>query len=74
MGEFINICASHCVGCPGGLGCGCGAELGQSRCAGNPVTAFQMTANLKGGASSGHLYQKKEKLIIISSPVLSLSG
>lgn len=19
MGEFINICASHCVGCPGAL-------------------------------------------------------
>lgn len=69
MGEFINICASHCRGCRGGLGCSCRAELGQSRSAGNPVAASQMTANLKGGASSGHLYQKKEKPI--SFPLLS---
>lgn len=74
MGEFINICASHCVGCPGGLGCSCGAELGQSSSAGSPGTASQMTAHLKGAASSGHLYLKKEKPIIISSPALSLSG
>lgn len=74
MGEFISICASRCVGCPGGLGCSCRAELGQRRSAGNPVAASQMTANLKGGASSGHLYQNKEKPIIISSPVLFLSG
>lgn len=33
-----------------------------------------MTAHLEGGASSGHLDQKTDKLIIISSPVLSLSG
>lgn len=46
----------------------------QSCSAGNPVGAFQTTANLKGGASSGHVYQKKEKPIPISSPVLSLSG
>lgn len=57
MGEFINICASHCVGHPGGLDrtCNAGVDLERrvSRSAGNPVTAFQMTANLKGDASSG---------------------